>query len=53
MSFTAVNTNSQNILQAMEAYEEKEIEIAAEATSLGIKILCFLTTEYCKSQPMD
>ena len=40
MSRTAVHTNSQGVDQAIAASEENAIEIAAEATSPGIKVLC-------------
>ena len=41
MSLAVRNTYGQDVFQVIEASEEKAIEIAAEATPLGIKILCF------------
>ena len=39
------NTNNQGAVQAIDASEEKAIETAADATSLGIEILRFVNKD--------
>ena len=44
-SSTAYNTNSQGVSQGIETFGEKPIEIAAQATSLGIEMLFFINKD--------